>query len=146
MYQTVEAGTGKRARIDGYTIGGKTGTAEKQPRGNEKYVISFIGFAPVEKPQIVLFVTVDEPREADQSHSGAASLLAHDIFQEVLPYMNIFQSNTAVDDGTPVVDEAATPVESGEETPVESGEETENTTEQGENEDSSTQEEESTEE
>lgn len=146
MYQTVEAGTGKRARIDGYTIGGKTGTAEKQPRGNEKYVISFIGFAPVEKPQIVLFVTVDEPKEADQSHSGAASLLAHDIFQEVLPYMNIFQSNTAVDDGTPVVDEAATPVESGEETPVESGEETENKTEQGENEDSSTQEEESTEE
>ncbi len=138
MYQTVEAGTGKRARIDGYTIGGKTGTAEKQPRGNEKYVISFIGFAPVEKPQIVLFVTVDEPKEADQSHSGAASLLAHDIFQEVLPYMNIFQSNTAVDDGTPVVDEAATPVESEGET--------ENTTEQGENGDSSTQEEENTEE
>lgn len=122
MYQTVEAGTGKRVRIEGYTIGGKTGTAEKQPRGNEKYVISFIGFAPVEKPQIVLFVTVDEPNEADQSHSGAASLLAHDIFQEVLPYMNIFQSNNSVDDGTPIEDEMATPVQ-GDVQPETSGEE-----------------------
>lgn len=111
MYQTVEAGTGKRVRIEGYTIGGKTGTAEKQPRGNEKYVISFIGFAPVEKPQIVLFVTVDEPNVADQSHSGASSLIAHDIFEEVLPYMNVFQSNTSVDDGSPIVDETATPVQ-----------------------------------
>ncbi len=123
MYQTVEAGTGKRVRLEGYSIGGKTGTAEKQPRGNDKYVISFIGFAPVEKPQIVLYVVVNEPKEADQSHSGASSLLAHDIFQEVLPYMNVFQSSTTVDDGTPVVDEAATPVQS-EEVPVE-GTETE---------------------
>lgn len=111
MYQTVEAGTGKRVRIEGYTIGGKTGTAEKQPRGNEKYVISFIGFAPVEKPQIVLFVTIDEPNVADQEHSGAASLIVHDIFEEVLPYMNVFQSNTSVDDGSPIVDETATPVQ-----------------------------------
>lgn len=115
MYHTVESGTGKRVRIEGYTIGGKTGTAEKVPRGNEKYVISFIGFAPVEKPKIVLYVVVDEPREADQSHSGASSLLAHDIFEEVLPYMNIFQSNTSVDDGSPAVDENATPVQSNEE-------------------------------
>lgn len=114
MYHTVESGTGKRVRIDGYTIGGKTGTAEKLPRGNEKYVISFIGFAPVEKPKIVLYVVVDEPKEADQSHSGASSLLAHDIFAEVLPYMNVFQSNTSVDDGSPVVDENATPVQSSE--------------------------------
>lgn len=115
MYETVENGTGKRVRIDGYSIGGKTGTAEKQPRGNEKYVISFIGFAPVEKPKIVLYVVVDEPKEADQSHSGASSLLAHDIFQEVLPYMNVFQSNTSVDDGSPAMDEAATPVQGNEE-------------------------------
>lgn len=113
LYQAVENGTGKRVRLEGYSIGGKTGTAEKLPRGNEKYVISFIGFAPVEKPKIVLYVVVDEPKEADQSHSGASSLLAHDIFQEVLPYMNIFQSNTSIDDGSPVVDEAATPVQGG---------------------------------
>ncbi|MCM1495028.1 MAG: penicillin-binding transpeptidase domain-containing protein [Bacteroides sp.] len=112
LYQAVETGTGKRVRLEGYSIGGKTGTAEKLPRGNEKYVISFIGFAPVEKPKIVLYVVVDEPREADQSHSGASSLLAHDIFQEVLPYMNVFQSNTSVDDGSPVQDEAAIPVQS----------------------------------
>jgi stage V sporulation protein D (sporulation-specific penicillin-binding protein) len=111
MYQTVESGTGKKARIEGYTIGGKTGTAEKQPRGNNNYVISFIGFAPVEKPQIVLYVTVDEPNVADQANSGVASIIAHDIFERVLPYMNIFQSGTTVDDGTPAVDEVATPVE-----------------------------------
>lgn len=111
MYNTVETGTGKRVRIEGYTIGGKTGTAEKQPRGNDNYVISFIGFAPVEKPQIVLYVTVDEPNVADQANSGVASVIAHDIFERVLPYMNIFQSGTTVDDGSPIVDEIATPVE-----------------------------------
>lgn len=111
MYQTVEAGTGKRVRIEGYTIGGKTGTAEKQPRGNDNYVISFIGFAPVEKPQIVLYVTVDEPNVADQANSGVSSVIAHNIFERVLPYMNIFQSGTTVDDGSPMVDEIATPVE-----------------------------------
>lgn len=121
MYQTVETGTGKRARIEGYSIGGKTGTAEKQPRGNDKYLISFIGFAPVEKPQIVLYVTVDEPNEAEQSHSGAASLLAHDIFAEVLPYMNVFQSSTSVDDGQPAVDEQSTPVQVEEEQTTEEG-------------------------
>ena len=111
MYQTVEAGTGKRAIIEVYNIGVKTGNAEKQPRGNNNYVISFIGFAPVEKPQIVLYVTVDEPWVADQSNSGVASIVAHDIFERLFPYMNIFQSGTTVDDGTPAVDEAATPVE-----------------------------------
>lgn len=121
MYQTVETGTGKRARIEGYSIGGKTGTAEKQPRGNDKYLISFIGFAPVEKPQIVLYVTVDEPNEAEQSHSGAASLLAHDIFAEVLPYMNVFQSSTSVDDGQPAVDEQSTPVQVEDEQSTEEG-------------------------
>lgn len=126
LYQAVENGTGKRVRLEGYSIGGKTGTAEKLPRGNEKYVISFIGFAPVEKPKIVLYVVVDEPKEADQSHSGASSLLAHDIFQEVLPYMNVFQSNSSVDDGSPIVDEAATPVQGG--TEPESGTSEENGT------------------
>jgi stage V sporulation protein D (sporulation-specific penicillin-binding protein) len=111
MYQTVEEGTGKKARIEGYTIGGKTGTAEKQPRGNENYVISFIGFAPVEKPQIVLYVTVDEPNVEDQANSGVSSVIAHDIFERVLPYLNIFQSGTTVDDGSPAVDEIAVPVE-----------------------------------
>lgn len=114
MYNTVESGTGKKARIEGYTIGGKTGTAEKAPRGFDNYVISFIGFAPVEKPQIVIYVTVDEPKVADQANSGVASVIAHDIFERILPYMNIFQSGTTVDDGSPAIDELATPVEADE--------------------------------
>lgn len=124
MYQTVESGTGKRARIEGYTIGGKTGTAEKQPRGNDKYVISFIGFASVEKPEIVLYVTVDEPDVEDRSNSGAASTIAHDIFERVLPYMNIFQSGTTTDDGSPIEDEIATPVEVDEESTTEDSSDT----------------------
>lgn len=52
--------TGTAARVEGYTIGGKTGTAEKVPRGSGKYVVSFIGFAPVENPQVVVYVVVDE--------------------------------------------------------------------------------------
>lgn len=112
LYQTVEAGTGQKARIEGYTIGGKTGTAEKQPRGNGKYVISFIGFAPVEKPQVVVYVTVDEPNVEDQGNSGVASVIAHDVFQGILPYMNVFQSNTSkLEDNPEVGDEQPTPVE-----------------------------------
>ena len=52
----VAEGTGKTAGVAGYTVGGKTGTAEKLPRGNHKYLVSFIGFAPVENPQLVVYV------------------------------------------------------------------------------------------
>lgn len=90
----VENGTGGRAAVDGYTIGGKTGTAEKLPRGNGKYLLSFIGFSPVENPQIVVYVVVDEPNvEGDQSASGAGALLFHSVMEDLLPYMNIYQSN-----------------------------------------------------
>ncbi len=89
----VENGTGGRAAVDGYTIGGKTGTAEKLPRGNGKYLLSFIGFSPVEHPQIVVYVVVDEPDVEDQSSSGAGALLFHSVMEDLLPYMNIYQSN-----------------------------------------------------
>lgn len=88
----VTEGTGTRAAVDGYTIGGKTGTAEKLPRGNGEYILSFIGFSPVEDPQIVVYVIVDSPNVADQSSSGAGALLFHDIMEDLLPYMNIYQS------------------------------------------------------
>jgi stage V sporulation protein D (sporulation-specific penicillin-binding protein) len=89
----VEEGTGTRAAVDGYTIGGKTGTAEKLPRGNGQYILSFIGFSPVENPQIMLYVIVDAPNVESQSTSGAGALLFHDIMSDLLPYMNIYQSN-----------------------------------------------------
>ena len=56
--------TGKSARIAGYSLGGKTGTAEKIPRDKTNYLVSFIGFAPADDPQVVLYVVVDEPNAA----------------------------------------------------------------------------------
>lgn len=74
MAGVVTEGTGSRATVEGYTIGGKTGTAEKIPRNKGNYVLSFIGFSPVENPQIMLYVAVDEPDVESQSTSGAGAL------------------------------------------------------------------------
>ncbi len=89
----VENGTGGRAAVEGYTIGGKTGTAEKLPRGNGKYVLSFIGCSPIENPQIVVYVVVDEPNVEQQDASGAGAMLFHEVMVDLLPYMNVYQSN-----------------------------------------------------
>ena len=88
----VDNGTGKSARPAGYRIGGKTGTAEKYPRGTENYVISFMSFAPAENPQIVCYVVIDEPNVGYQAQSKYAAVLCKDILTEVLPYMGIFQT------------------------------------------------------
>ena len=94
LYQTVERGTGTDCQIEGYKIGGKTGTGEKLPRDKENYLVSFVGFAPVDDPQVVVYVVVDEPNSDDQAHAGFAEEIAHDIFEEILPYMNIFPEST----------------------------------------------------
>ena len=93
MAGVVTEGTGSRAAVDGYTIGGKTGTAEKIPRNQGNYVLSFIGFSPVENPQIMLYVAVDEPNVESQSTSGAGALLFHAIMEDLRPYMNVYQSS-----------------------------------------------------
>jgi stage V sporulation protein D (sporulation-specific penicillin-binding protein) len=94
----VSNGTGKTAGVDGYRIGGKTGTAEKLPRGNHKYLVSFIGFAPVEDPQLVVYVIVDEPGVGavgnNQAHSSFAQEIVHNIFEQALPYMGVSSSLT----------------------------------------------------
>lgn len=89
MYTVVSEGSGAKAAVEGYAIGGKTGTAEKVPRGSGNYVVSFIGFAPVDDPQVVVYVVVDEPHVADQSHCSQSSYIAKNIFSQILPYMNI---------------------------------------------------------
>ena len=75
MYGVVEEGTGKSAAVEGYAIGGKTGTAEKLPRRNGKYLVSFIGYAPQENPQVVVYVVVNEPNAQGQANSGFATEL-----------------------------------------------------------------------
>ncbi len=89
LYNVVATGTGKTAGVDGYSIGGKTGTAEKLPRSAKNYLVSFIGFAPVDDPQIVVYVVVDEPNTENQAHSTYAQTIAHDIFEQVLPYIGV---------------------------------------------------------
>ncbi len=91
-------GTGHSARPAGYLIGGKTGTAEKYPRGTENYVVSFIGFAPAENPQLAIYVVIDEPNVAYQPNAKYATVLAKDILTEVLPYMKIYQTETLTEE------------------------------------------------
>ena len=85
--------TGKKARVAGYAMGGKTGTAEKIPRSARKYLVSFIGFAPADNPQVVCYVVVDEPN-ADSPTTQASSAFAQEIFKnimkEAMPYQNIY--------------------------------------------------------
>ncbi len=114
LEEVVSNGTARKAQVEGYTIGGKTGTAEKLPRGNGKYLLSFIGFAPVENPQVVVYVTVDEPHVEDQASSGLGTIIAHSVFEELLPYMNIYQTNAENKSvGEDVGDETATPIFEG---------------------------------
>ena len=94
LYATVEEGTGKKAWVEGYQIGGKTGTAEKFPRGQGNYILSFIGFSPVDDPQVVVYCVVDEPKVKEQYSSGAGAILFNGIAQELLPYMNIYKTGT----------------------------------------------------
>ena len=91
LYSTVTAGTAKQSKVDGYSMGGKTGTAEKLPRGNDKYLVSYAGFAPYDNPQLLIYCIVDEPNSKEQDHSYYAQNICREILKEVLPYMNIYQ-------------------------------------------------------
>ena len=87
LRSVVTSGTGQAAAISGYKIAGKTGTAQKYDKTEDVYLISFIGFAPYDDPQVVCYVAIDEPATGDVS--GYSSLLFHNIMEEVLSYMNI---------------------------------------------------------
>ncbi|MBO4374532.1 MAG: cell division protein FtsI [Lachnospiraceae bacterium] len=83
--------TGWSARPAGYTMGGKTGTAEKLPRAAKNYVISFIGYVPADDPEVIAYIVIDTPNVEEQSESTRlATTLCRDIMTEVLRYMNIF--------------------------------------------------------
>ena len=101
MFQTVEVGTGKAAQVAGYDVGGKTGTAEKQPRSAKNYLVSFAGFAPIEDPQVFVYVVIDTPNfppGEEQAHSSYASAIFSKIMTETLPYLNIFPNKDLPED------------------------------------------------
>lgn len=89
LENVVSNGTGKTARIDGYKIGGKTGTSEKQPRNNGKYIASFLGIAPADDPEILCLVAIDEPTGALHQGSQISAPVARNIMEASLRYLHI---------------------------------------------------------
>lgn len=87
LFETVETGTGGAAAVAGYHVGGKTGTAEKLPRDEENYVVSFCGYGPVEDPKLLCYVVIDQPNleRQEQAHSSFASEIFSKIMGEILP-------------------------------------------------------------
>ena len=94
LKSSVDSGTSIYAKVDGYSSGGKTGTAQKIPRGSGKYLVSFIGFWPYDDPEVVCYVVVDEPNAPYQANSAFAQVVARDIMKETLPYLNIYPDET----------------------------------------------------
>ena len=103
---TVVDGTGEKAKPAGYAVGGKTGTSETIPRGNREYVVSFIGYAPADDPQVLVYVVIDRPNVEDQSLSTKyACWMARDIFADMLPYMNIFMTEELTEEEQQAIDD-----------------------------------------
>ena len=102
MKAVMTSGTGQGAAVEGYDIGGKTGTAEKLPRDEGKYLLSFIGYAPQENPEVVVYVVIDEPNVPDQSTSSYVLELSNKIMAQAFPYLNIttMEGYTAATEGT----------------------------------------------
>lgn len=95
MQDTVDNGTAKSAAVEGYTVGGKTGTAEKLPRDKKRYITSFIGFAPVEDPQVLVYVVIDEPKLSDQTlGTYEAVKIEQACMEQILKELNVPKSET----------------------------------------------------
>lgn len=101
MKQTMTEGTGKNAQVLGYSIGAKTGTAEKHPRGEGNYVLSYMGFAPAENPEVLVYVVIDEPNVSKQDTSALVTDLAREIMAEAFPYLGITTDGTVTTTADP---------------------------------------------
>lgn len=89
----VSDGSGKNCKIEGFSIGGKTATSEKLPRGNGKYISSFLGFAKAKNPTIIGIVLIDEPYGTYYGGTIAAPVMKS-VFKVALPYMGIYKEYT----------------------------------------------------
>lgn len=114
MYATVSEGTAATAKVNGYSMGGKTGTAQKLPRAERNYLVSFIGYVPQENPEVVVYVIIDEPNVEEQAHSSYAQTVAKEILEEILPYLNIYPDEEMVDEPEQEGQEAGAETISGE--------------------------------
>ncbi len=90
-YMTVKSGTATPAQVEGYMVGGKTGTAQKGRREERKYVVSFVGSAPSNNPEVCIYVVIDEVHsDTLYNSSRPATELASKILAQVLPYLGIY--------------------------------------------------------
>lgn len=96
LRDVVSEGTGKNAYVEGYSIGGKTATSEKLPRRNNKYISSFIGFAPADNPEVLTLILIDEPQGVYYGGTIAAPVVG-DIYENILPYLGIDRSEISGD-------------------------------------------------
>lgn len=88
LKSVIEEGGGKKAYIEGYSIGGKTATSQKLPRSEHKYIASFIGFCPVENPQVIAMCIIDEPQGIYYGGTIAAPVI-RELYENILPYLGI---------------------------------------------------------
>ena len=88
LESVVAEGTGNKAQVDGYRIGGKTATSQKLPRGSGKYIASFMPFAPADKPTVMALVLIDEPQGVYYGGTVAGPVMK-DLLSNILPYLNI---------------------------------------------------------
>ena len=96
LKSTVEEGTAAPAQVNGYSIGGKTGTAEKRPVSAKKYLVSFIGCEPAEDPEVAYYVIIDEPHVKDQAHSTYATEFSSKVMKRVLPFLGQYASSSQI--------------------------------------------------
>ncbi len=92
LEQVVENGTGNKAAVAGFSIGGKTATSQTLPRSEHKYISSFLGFAPADDPQVIGLVIIDDPKGIYYGGTIAAPVMA-EIFENILPYLGVKQTN-----------------------------------------------------
>ncbi len=98
LEKVVSEGSGKNAKIEGYTIGGKTATSQTLPRSANKYISSFLGFAPAEDPQVLALCIINNPQGIYYGGTIAAPVV-QEIFTNILPYLGIERQEAAADDG-----------------------------------------------
>lgn len=87
LEKVVSEGTGKNAKIEGFSIGGKTATSQTLPRSDHKYISSFLGFAPADNPQVLVLVAINNPQGIYYGGTIAAPV-AKEIFENILPYLD----------------------------------------------------------
>lgn len=97
LEKVVSEGSGKNAKIEGYTIGGKTATSQTLPRSANKYISSFLGFAPAENPQVLALCIINNPQGIYYGGTIAAPVV-QEIFTNILPYLGIERQEVAEDD------------------------------------------------